>query len=205
MTKLAGGGKPFAELLLALRAHAERRAGKKTDDAVTRRIAEDGRAEFVERLVLAAIPAHGADCVGVGFQHFVDRGVEQQRQVRFAQDVLQQDRVEDDGVALAVPVKVLDEQFVDHAAFARPPVVVAHVGGRAEDPEPDFAGGVTAEDGPVLDERDLDTRPCGGDGATDTGHAPADDHQVGLVTDGAQCSACGCGFTDHGVVLVSVV
>ena len=80
-------------------------------------------------------------------------------------DPFEQDGVEDEGVSLGVAVHVLDEDFIDHAAFAGPAVVVSHVGGGAEDPEADLAGGIAAEHRAVLDEHDLESGAGGGDGA----------------------------------------
>ena len=87
--------------------------------------------------------------------------------------------VDQHGVALAVAIDVLDEELVDHAAFAGPAVVVAHVRRRAEDPQPDLAGGVAAQHGPILDQHDLQARPGGRDRAAHARQAAADDGQIG--------------------------
>ncbi len=113
MTELAGRCECFAEFLFRFGADAERRAGKETDHAIARCIAEQGSGQLVQRLVLATVAARRPNRVGIGLEHLMDGGVQQQRQVRLARHILQQDRVEDDRVAFAVAVEVLDQNLVD--------------------------------------------------------------------------------------------
>ena len=120
------------------------------------------------------------------------------REVGLADTFFQQDGVEDDRVPLPVAEEVLIHDLGDHAAFARPAVVVSHVRGGAQHPEAHFAGGIATGHGTVLDEDDLEPLAGGGDGGTGAGQAAADDDEVGVVGDGFQFAAVGGCFDDHG-------
>jgi len=97
-------------------------------------------------------------------------------------------------------VHVFDEDFVDHAAFAGPAVVISHVRGCPEDPEADFTGCVTAEHGAVLDECHFDSGASRGDGAADAGESAADHGEVAGDFDEAEIAGGGGWFDDHGWV-----
>ena len=132
-----------------------------------------------------------------GLLDVVDRRVQQQRDVRLGDDLLEQDGVEDERVALGVAVQVLDEDLVDHAAFARPAVVVPHVGRGAEDPQPHLARGVAAEHRAVLDQHDLEAGPRRGDGAARAGESAADHDEVAGEADGLGFAPVSREFADH--------
>ena len=132
--------------------------------------------EFCEQKARTDLMVSASD-----FSKIVDRRVEQQRDVRLVEHHFQQDGVEDERVALGIAIHVLDEHFVDHAALARPAVVVPHVRRRAENPQPHFAGGIAAEHRAVLDEHHLDPGARRGDGAAHAGQPAADDGEVAGV------------------------
>ena len=67
--------------------------------------------------------------------------------------------------------------FVYDAAFPGPAVVVSHVGGRSECPEPDFARSVSAEDGAVLDQDHRESLTGCSDCAAEPRQA-ASDHDI---------------------------
>jgi hypothetical protein len=172
------GGELFPEFGGVFRAHAEGRAARKTEDAVAGCIAKQRRAHVVERRVLAAKGAHRLDSIRVGLVRLEHHGVEQQRDPRLVGHFFEQDRVEDQRVTFGVAVQVLHEDFVDHAALARPAVVVAHVRGRTQNPQPDLAGRVAAQHRAILDQRDAQPGACGGDRAGGPGHAAPHDHEI---------------------------
>lgn len=143
-----------------------------------------------------------ADRAVVVLLDFVDHRIEQQRNVGFGEHFVHQYHVEQHGVALLVAESVLDEDFVQYATFARPAVVVAHMGGGTQYPQAHLARGVAPEHGSVLDQDDLDAGPRCGDGAAYARHAPSGDYVVGPERDVAkslcfsklQVSIVGSGF-----------
>ena len=141
-------------------------------------IAKERGLHLVERGVLGIEAADRLDGVGVALGDLEGGSVQQQREVGFFEDLFQQQRIEEDGVAFGVAVVVLDEDLADDAAFAGPAVVAAHVAGGAQDPEADLAGGIAAEDGAVLHEHDLGAGTGGGDRTAGASHTAADDGQV---------------------------
>lgn len=77
-------------------------------------------------------------------------------------------------------VDVVELEFLEESCF----LAVLAVG--AADAHADFAGGVAAEDGTVLDEDDGGAVSGGGDGGAETGESASDDSEVGLeVRDGS--------------------
>ena len=154
VTVLLAGRELFAEFVGGFGAHAEGRARLEGDHAVPRGIAEERRVQVIERRILAAEGLHAFDAVAAPLARDVGAGVQQQRDVGFVQHLLQQHGIEDERVALRVAVHVLDQNLVDDAALARPAVVVVHVRGGAQAPEPHFAGGVAAQHRPVLHQHD---------------------------------------------------
>ena len=139
-----------------------------------------GAATSYERRVLAAEGAHATrSCRASDLLHLVHRRVEQQRDVRLL-DVTFSSRMVSkmSGLPSGLRYSVLDQDLVDHAALAGPAVVVAHVRGGAQDPQPHLAGGIAAQHRPVLDQHDLEARPRGRDGAAGARQAAADNGQV---------------------------
>ena len=134
---------------------------------------------MVSRLVLRAVTGDCRDRGRARLFDLADGGVQQQGDVLFIPDLLEQNGIEDERVSFRVPVEILDEDLIDDSAFARPAVVVAHVRGGAQDPEAHLARGVAAKHGAVLHEHDLGARAGGGHGPANSGHAAADDCQVG--------------------------
>ena len=104
--------------------------------------------------------------------------VEVKRDVRFGEHLVDEHHVEQHGIAFPVAEGVLDQYFVDDAPFARPAVVVAHVRGRSQRPQADFARSVAAQHGTVLNQRDVGARTGRGNGAAYAGKPAADDHQT---------------------------
>ena len=104
--------------------------------------------------------------------------VEVKRDVRFGEHLVDEHHVEQHGIAFPVAESVLDQYFVDDAPFARPAVVVAHVRGRSQRPQADFARSVAAQHGTVLNQRDVGARTGRGNGAAYAGKPAADDHQT---------------------------
>jgi hypothetical protein len=72
------------------------------------------------------------------------------------------------------------------------------VGGGTEDPEPDFAGGIATEHGAVLDEDHFEAGAGGGDRAANSGQAAADHREIAGNGEGAEFSAGGGRFFNHG-------
>ncbi len=175
------GGHLLVKFRLRFSPHAEGRARQKAYDPVAGCIDKQRRPEGVAGRVLAAKGGDGLDGVNLAaapLAHFVDCGVKQQVDVWFFHHLLQQDRVEDNRVALRVAKGVLDQNLVDHAALARPAVVVAHVCGGPQDPQPHFTRRVAAEDGPILHQRHAQPLPRRCNGAAGACHAATHDHQV---------------------------
>ena len=174
-----GGGEGLVELGGGLGADAERGAGKEADDTITRGVDEEGRGECVGGGVLGIESADGADGVGAGFIEIVNSGVEEEREAFFRDGFFEENGVPNERVALGVAVLVFEEELVDHAALARPAVVVTEMGRGAEDPEANLAGGVAAEDGTVLHENDLEAGAGGGDGGAGAGETATDHDEIG--------------------------
>ncbi len=168
------------KLLPGLRPHPKSGSRQEAQDAVAGGVAEEGGVQFVAGGVLAAEGGHAFYLISPGFAHLVNGRVEQQRDIRLRHHLLQDHGVEDDGVALGVTVRVLDQNLVDHAAFAGPAVVVAHVGGGAQNPQPHLARGVAAQHRPVLHQHHPATRPGRRDGAAAAGQPSPHHHQVRL-------------------------
>ena len=181
-------GELLAELRFGLRAHAKRRARQKRDDSVARGVAEERRRDVVDGRVLAAERPDRRNRIA-RFLHLECRRVQQKRDARFREHLFEQNRIEDDRVALRVARQVLDEKLVQDAALARPAIVVGHVRRRAEHPEADLARRVASEHWPVLNERDFQPRARGGDGAADARHAASDHGKVTGYGNGLQFSA----------------
>ncbi len=175
----AGGRETLAEFFARFGAHAERGAREEAHDAVAGGVAEQRRVQVVSRRRLRAEAVHRGDRGVVPLGDFVDRGVEQQRDVRLGGDLLEQEGVNQQRVALRVAEHVLDQDLVDHAALAGPAVVVTQVGRRAQDPEPYLARGVATQHRTVLHEDDLEAGAGGGNGAAGAGETATDDHEIG--------------------------
>jgi hypothetical protein len=133
------------------------------------RVAEQRRGDEIFGGILRTERADGFDGVGVGFFEVVNGGVEQQRDVFFVDDLFQHHGVEDERVALGIARHVSRPELVNHAALARPAVVVPHVRGRAENPQAHLAGGIAAQHRAILNQSHLESRPRRRDGA----HTPA--------------------------------
>ena len=181
------GGESFAVLLFLLGAHAERCPGEVAQRAVARTVGEQISFDRVFRAVLGIDGCETADRAGVVLLDLVDHRVEQQRNVGFGEHFIHQHHVEQYGVTLLVAKGVFNEDLVQYAAFTRPTVVVAHMGGGAQNPQAHLARSVASEYGPVLDQDDLDAGPRCGDGAAYARHAPSGDYVVGPERDVAEC------------------
>ena len=186
----------LAKLRTGFHSHAKGRPGEESHNAVPGSIAEERRGHFIRRRILRAERPHTFDGVRIGLFQIVHRRVQQQRKVRLRDCFLQQNGIHDEGIALGIAIHVFYQDFVNHAAFARPAVVVAHVRGRAENPKADFTGGIASQHGPVLDEDHLQARPRGRDGAAGACQAPSDDRQVRAEMPQVQLATFA-GFTAH--------
>ena len=165
--------------LFLLGAHAERSTGEVAQRAVARAVGEQTPFERVFRAVLRIDGRETADRAVVVLFDFVDHRVEQQRDIGLGEHFVHQHHIEQHGVALLVAEGVFDEDLVQYAAFARPAVVVAHMGGGAQHPQAHLARSIASEHRPVLDQDDLDAGPRRGDGAAYARHAPSGDYVVG--------------------------
>ena len=170
---------PFAEFGTRFRSDAKCRACQKTNNAVAARVHENGRGDFVSGGVLRAERADGFDGVRVRFFQAVNRRVQQQREVRLVDNHFEDDGVENERIAFGIAERIFDQHFINHAALARPAVVVAHVRGRAENPEPHFARRIAAEHGAILHEHHLAARPRRRDGRAHTRQPATDDGDLG--------------------------
>ena len=149
----------LAVLLLLLSPHAVRCPGEVGHDAVARRVAEERGRKPVGGTVLGVEGADGPDALVAVLLHVIDHGVQQQFQVGLGQHLVQEQGVEDDGVALAVAVQVLHDDFVYQSALARPAVVVAHVRRGSQCPHAHLARGIAAQHGAVLNQGHADAAP----------------------------------------------
>ena len=110
-------------------------------------------------------------------------GVEQQRDVRLVHNQFEDKGIKHHGIALGIPKEILDKQFIKHAAFARPAVVIAHVRSRPQNPQAHFARSIATENGAILHEHDLAPGAGRGDGRTHTGQSAANHGHVHGATD----------------------
>ncbi len=198
LTILLRRGKFLAELLLRLGAHAERRPGQEAEHAVTRGIAEQGSLQLIERRILRTERPHAGHRVGIAFVHLEHRGIEQQRDVRLAHHLFQQQGVHQQWIALAIAKGVFNQQLVNHATLPGPTVVVAHVRGRPEHPQPHLAGCVSAEDRTILHEDDPNAGARGRDGRTHARQPSPHHHQVGVERAGKEGARNTTGIKNHG-------
>ncbi len=130
--------------------------------------------------VFVGVPGGDGGDVGAVGGDGVDGGVEEESEVR----LLDGEGIEDvvpEGVAhQGVVVDVVELELLEESGL----LAVFAVG--AADAHADFAGGVAAEDGAVLDEDDGGAVAGGGDGRAESGESAADDGEVGLeVGDGS--------------------
>ena len=123
------------------------------------------------------LPAgHGGD-TPVPHLRVEDGAVEQQRDVRLAPDLLIQDGVPRRVELVGIAVKGGQLDLLEDAGL---PVVVAL---RAADPHADLGGGVAAQHGPVLYQRDPGTATGRGNGGAHSGQPAADHAEIDVMFD----------------------
>jgi hypothetical protein len=110
-------------------------------------------------------------------------GVEPQPEIRLRPAELEEDDVGHRRGALRVAHRQFEPDFLDQAAFARlqlerPPGVQAR---RPDDVHADLAGGVAAEDRPILHQNHARAEPRGGHRAAHAGQAAAGHQQIAFL------------------------
>jgi hypothetical protein len=177
-------GQPLAELLAGFGAHPKRSPGEKSHRSVARGIAEERSRQFIPCATEGREGEHvtngtGMASIGGGALHRIDGRIEQESDPRLRSHHLQQQRIDEHGVAFGVAVHVFDENFVDYTALAGPTIVVAHVAGGAEYPEANFAGCIAAQHGSILHEDNVAAGAGGSDRRARTCETAAHDDQIG--------------------------
>jgi hypothetical protein len=129
------------------------RPSESADQAVTRAIDEDRRVESDEDFGAHRPAAHGRDpgVVELSQLHLPDVGVQVQGHVGLCPDQVEHRLIPVVGVSFGVAKLILEEQLAHDPGLAGE--ALPAVGGGADDPDPDFAGGVAAEHGAIADER----------------------------------------------------
>ena len=133
------GCESFRELGGILGAHTIGHSGLKGYDSVPGRIAIQRGREKITGVILRVVRPYPADMAGILLFHLVNHGVEQEPDVLLSAHLVQQQGVEINRIPKSVPVQVFDQQLSDHTAFPGPSVVVPHMGGGAQYPEPYLA------------------------------------------------------------------
>jgi hypothetical protein len=99
-------------------------------------------------------------------------------------DLFEQNGVENKRIAFRIAKGVFNDDFIDHAAFARPPIIVAHVRSGAQHPEPNFAGRVSTQHGSIAHQNHSDAGAGRGNCAAHACQSAADDAKIGFEPNG---------------------
>jgi hypothetical protein len=173
-------GQGFAELGTRLASRADLGAGLQGQAAVAGGVAKHFGADPVD--LLAAIAAgHDLGDAIVLLAGRVDGGVQQEDDVRFADDLVVKQKVPEFPGPLGVAHGVGEAEFFEDAALA--PAWVSRVG--AHDVHANFRGGIAAQARAVLDQNDAGAVASRGDGGADAREAAAGDDEIGLQFDEA--------------------
>ena len=139
-----------------LAAHPPLRARQRRQDPVARAVRVERGPDPVRGLGRELPPVHARDPVALHLR--IEAGaVEEEREVRLEPRTLVQDQVPDGEIPVRVPAEVLEPQLFEDARLAEIGNLAVAV--RAADVHAHLAGGVSAEDRPVVHQRDLRAAP----------------------------------------------
>ena len=169
-------GDRLAELVPALAAHAELRAGHGPDHAVPGAVGEQARAHDEAGLRGHLVSGYGDDPAFFRLD-LVDVRVEEQDEVFLEARLLVEDGIPHRVVGVAVAVGVIEEDLFYNTRL----VVVRPVG--TADPHADLAGGVTPEHRPVVDKGGPAPVPGRFDRGRKARQAASDHAEVYVVND----------------------
>ncbi len=151
-----------------------------TQPAVARAIAVDMGADLVEVFRLVTADVRGFD-PAVGHIDGEKGAVQQQRDIRLADDFVIQQQIEQLPAALRIVGGVVEANLVENAPFAPAGPAAAVVG--PDDVHLDLATGVPTQPRAVLHEHHAGTVPGRGDGRANTGHPATGNEHVALELD----------------------
>ncbi len=168
----------FTELLARLGADPESGPCLKRHETVTRRVAKILPLNVVSGRILRTKCLHGGNMARAVFYRVVHGGVQQQCNIAFRTNFVEQHGIENNGIAFRVSIQVFQQQLIDDASFTGPAIVITHVRSGAQAPEANFAGGIASQHGPILNQAHRFSRPRRRDGRAATGQPTTDNHQL---------------------------
>ena len=105
--------------------------------------------------------------------------IEKQGDILLFGDLLKDDGVKNQRVALVVAPKIFQEDLIDYPALARIAPIGPAVEVGSNHPQPHLRGGIASQHRPVLHQNHLHAIPCGGNGGADSCHPAAHHAKIG--------------------------
>ncbi|GBC95019.1 hypothetical protein HRbin16_00806 [bacterium HR16] len=191
------GRERLVELFPAFSARAEQCARFHSQSSVAGAIYEHFRGENVFRLGKGAGSQYRGDAFGGGHPDAMTVRVQKQCDVRLTTHLVVQQQVPHAGAALGVVHCVLQAQLFQNTRFPRVGILTTTAAIRAADMHTYLAGRVAAEHRAVVYENDMCTTPGGGKSCAHSGHAAANNDDIGLHALRFHASGF-CYFSSHG-------